>query len=397
MEVHMANEYGFYRKKNNHRMNGNPEPDYPVNAHQAPDDSGLPDYTGKPRQTARNTPHAGRQDTFSVRFGQGMNAVADTKDAISDPDNAASTRLFQAGRHDTVSSAIQDEHHPDNAASTRLFQGMNHDVAQNTFGAQYDLDKQPSSSFWKDVQGNGRRVSGLDVVEKTDREVGNLDYDNHGKDAYSHSKAFYNGFGNAVMNVMMEEYRGTEFGRASEYPDLYTSKTPLQTSYDDVKELGQLNDGFNRQYQKERYQYTEPTAEAVSRASEKYSHILGGIAGVSLLSAVRGTLPQTGMTLSLNNWSRLSHNIYRRVLEQTGNDEFALALGYGAIGTLASDLQPFGLASKKAPLDYQSVLDPVSRVIDSVVSDSISNKFVDMTVDNMARDIEKKKDQGNDK
>ena len=86
-----------------------------------------------------------------------------------------------------------------------------------------------------------------------------------------------------------------------------------------------------------------------------------------------------------------------RVLEQTGNDEFALALGYGAIGTLASDLQPFGLASKKAPLDYQSVLDPVSRVIDSVVSDSISNKFVDMTVDNMARDIEKKKDQGNDK
>ena len=77
MEVRMANECGFYRKKNSNCMNGNPEPDYPVNAHQAPDDSGLPDYTGKPMQTARNTPHAGRQDTFSVRFGQGMNAVAD--------------------------------------------------------------------------------------------------------------------------------------------------------------------------------------------------------------------------------------------------------------------------------------------------------------------------------
>ncbi len=32
MEVRMANECGFYRKKNSNCMNGNPEPDYPVNA-----------------------------------------------------------------------------------------------------------------------------------------------------------------------------------------------------------------------------------------------------------------------------------------------------------------------------------------------------------------------------
>ena len=314
-----------------------------------------------------------------------MNAVADTKDAISDPDNAASTRLFQAGRHDTVSSAIQDEHHPDNAASTRLFQGMNHDVAQNTFGAQYDLDKQPSSSFWKDVQGNGRRVSGLDAVETTDREVGNLDYDNHSDQSHPYTNSIHNGFVNSLTNFMKAEHMGTEFDKASEYPDLYTNRTPLQTARAGANDIGKINDRYNRQYGQTRFHHTDPTAESIHQAIEKYGNLLGGVAGTSLLMAVKRNLPMTGMTLSLNNWSRLSHEIYQRVYDKTGNDEFAQALGWGGAAVVAQDIASTGLFSKAIPVEYQTIYEPFSRVIDSIVSDHISNRIVDEGVERISK------------
>ena len=110
-----------------------------------------------------------------------------------------------------------------------------------------------------------------------------------------------------------------------------------------------MNDGLNQEYQKNRFHYTEPTAESIHQATEKYSNVLGGVAGASLLMAVKRNLPQTGMTLTANNWSRLTHEVYQRVLDKTGDEEFAQAMGWGAMATLASDLEPWGCFQKSCP------------------------------------------------
>ena len=244
----MADETGFYGKRNkNNGLPGRQGSDYLDGINSAQNDFELPDYTGLSNQTGVNVPKAGRANTFSNRLRTGMQAVADTKEAMSDPDNAASTRTFQAGQHDAVSSTIQNEHNPDNAASTRAFRGMNHDVSKNTFEGQYDLDRQPTSSLFRAMRGNGKRVSGLEAVEQTDRAVNNLDYDNQQNSAHPYARGFYRGFGNAVGNYMKAEHMGAEFDRASERPDQYTEKTPLQSARAQVNELGKMNDDANRE------------------------------------------------------------------------------------------------------------------------------------------------------
>lgn len=390
----MADEYGFYGKKNrNSGSDRDPESDYADNLSNAQNDFDLPDYTGALDTTGRNTPRTGRPDTFTVRFGNGMKAVADTKEALSNPDNAPSTRIFQAGNHDAISSAIQDEHNPDNAASTRAFQGMNHDVAKNTFGAEYDLDKQPSSSFWKGVQGNGKRVSGLEAVEITDRDANNLDYDNQGKSAYFHSKAFYNGFGNAFVKGLEPTHRWNEYLNASRRPDLYTEQSPQQTSEKEGNKLVAWNKQINNEYRDRQHHEKEPTAEAIRQATQKYSNLLGGVAGTSLLMAVQRNLVPSWGTMSMNNWSRLSTEIYRKVKDRTGNEELALALGWGAVATLAEDIAPFGLASRVLPTAYQTIAEPVHRVLDSLVSDYFSNGVVDGSVDIISNDSKERKNK----
>lgn len=265
----MADETGFYGKRNkNNGLTGSQGSDYLDGINNAPNDFELPDYTGLSNQTGVNVPKAGRANPFSNRLRTGMQAVADTKEAMSDPDNAASTRTFQAGQHDAVSSSIQNEHNPDNAASTRAFRGMNHDVAKNTFEGQYDLEKQPTSSLFRAMRGNGKRVSGLEAVEETDRAVNNLDYDNASGQSHPYVNGIHQGFANSFMNFMKQESRGTEFDKASERPDLYTGKTPFQTGFEGAKEQDTQNDARNLEYEKTRYHFREPTAEAIHRASE---------------------------------------------------------------------------------------------------------------------------------
>ena len=89
--------------------------------------------------------------------------------------------------------------------------------------------------------------------------------------------------------------------------------------------------------------------------------------------------------MSLNNWSRLTNEIYRKVKDRTGNEELALALGWGAVATLAEDIAPFGLASRVLPIDYQTIAEPVHRVLDSLVSDYFSNGVVDGAVDRISK------------
>lgn len=78
-----------------------------------------------------------------------------------------------------------------------------------------------------------------------------------------------------------------------------------------------------------------------------------GVAGASLLMAVKRNLPQTGMTLTANNWSRLTHEVYQRVLDKTGDEEFAQARDGEPWQTLASDLEAWGNVFKKAARDYK--------------------------------------------
>ena len=288
----MAKEYDDYgKRKRNTGLDGSQGSDYLDGVNSAHNDYELPDYTGLSNQTGVNVPKAGRANPFSNRLGTGMQAVADTKEAMSDPDNSASTRTFQAGQHDAVSSSIQNEHNPDNASSTRAFQGMNHDVAKNTIEGQYDLEKQPTSSLFRAMRGNGKRVPGLEAVEQTDRAVDNLDYDNQQNSAHPYAQGFYRGFGNAAGNYMKAEHMGTEFDRASERPDQYTEKTPLQSARAQVNELGKMNDDANREYEKTRFNYADPTADSIHKATEKYSNLLGGVAGTSLLLAVKRNVP----------------------------------------------------------------------------------------------------------
>ena len=388
----MAEEYDDYGRKKNRGFKGIYGDEYEENLNNAGNEFPMPDYTGTGNRTASHVPQAGRNGTFSRQFGNGMKAVADTSEALSSPDNAPSTRLFQAGNHDAVSSSLQDEHDPANAASTRLFQGANHEVAGKTIEGQYDLDRQPTSSFFNAVRGNGKAVSGLKAVEETDRMVNNLDYDaKNPEQAHPYANGFYNGFANSIVNHMKADHMGTEFEKASDRPDLYAGTSPLKAARTGFRELGALNEEIDKPYKQNRFHYNEPTAESIHLATKKYSHILGGVAGASLLMSVKRNLPQAGMTLTANNWSRLTHEVYQRVLDKTGDGEFAQAMGWGAMATLASDLEPWGMFAKKLPVDYQTIADPVARVIDSLISDHLANKVVDEGVDDIVRNINEKK------
>ena len=379
----MADEYDYYGRKKNKGLTGVYGDEYAENLNNAGNDFPIPDYRGAPNRTAPNAPKAGRTNTFSRQLGTGMKAVGDTNEAIANPDNAPSTRLFQAGNHDAVSSSIQNEHDPANAASTRLFQGTNHDVAGKTVEGQYSLDNQPTSPFFRAIRGNGKPVSGLKAVEESDKAVGNLDYEN--QEAHPYAQGFYNGFSNAMVKGLEPTHRWSEYLNASRRPDLYTGTSPQQSAETSGNKLVEWNEQMNKQYRQNLHHETEPTAEAINRATEKYSNFLGGLAGTSFLMAVQRNLKQSGATMSMNNWSRLTNEIYRKVKERTGNEELALALGWGAMATLAEDIAPFGLASRVLPVDYQTIAEPVHRILDSLISGDLSDYIVNEAVEDISK------------
>ena len=230
-----------------------------------------------------------------------MKAVADTNDAQSDPDRAASALLMKAMKHGAVSSSIQEEHDFANAPSTRAMQGMNHEVAPETIENVTDLEKQPTSPFFRAVRGNGTPVSGLKAAEDTDKTVNNLDYENKQKNSHPYANGFYNGFGNAIVKGMEPTYRWTEYLNASQRPDRYTDHSPQETTETGSNKLFEWNGQINRQYDQNRHHENEPTAEAINRAAEKYSNLLGGVAGTSFLMAVQRNLTQSGATLFMSN------------------------------------------------------------------------------------------------
>ena len=81
----------------------------------------------------------------------------------------------------------------------------------------------------------------------------------------------------------------------------------------------------------------------------------------------------------------MTNEIYRKVKEKTGNEELALALGWGAMAALAEDIAPFGLASRVLPVDYQTIAEPVHRVLDSLISGSLSSAVVKNAVDDISQ------------
>ena len=387
----MADEYDYYGRKKNRGLTGVYGDEYEENLNNAGNDFPMPDYPGAPNRRAPDVPNAGGTNTFSRQMGTGMKAVGDTNEAIANPDNAPSTRLFQTGNHDAVSSSIQNEHDPANAASTRLFQGANHDVAGKTVEGQYSLDNQPTSPFFRAVRGNGKPVSVLKAMEETDKAVGNLDYDEQNpQQAHPYVNGIHQGFINSVMNHMKAEHMGTEFEKASDRPDQYAGTSPLKAARTGFRELGALNEEINKPYEQNRFHYNEPTAESIHQATEKYSNVLGGVAGASLLMAVKRNLPYAGMTLAANNWSRLSHEVYQRVLDKTGNEEFAKAMGWGGAAAVAQGIAPAtGFLSNFIPVPYNQIAEPFFRVIDSIVSDDLANQIVDEGVNDMVRNSKK--------
>ena len=87
------------------------------------------------------------------------------------------------------------------------------------------------------------------------------------------------------------------------------------------------------------------------------------------------------MTLGANDWSRLTHEVYQRVYDKTGDDEFAQALAWGGAAAVAAGIAPWGMASKVIPAPYQMISEPFLRVMDSIVSDHLANKVADEGVD----------------
>ena len=106
--------------------------------------------------------------------------------------------------------------------------------------------------------------------------------------------------------------------------------------------------------------------------------------------SVKRNLPQAGMTLTANNWSRLTHEVYQRVREKTGNEEFAKAMGWGGVASVAQEIAPAsGFLSKIIPVPYKQIAEPFFRVIDSIVSDDLANQIVDEGVNDMVRNSKK--------
>ena len=106
--------------------------------------------------------------------------------------------------------------------------------------------------------------------------------------------------------------------------------------------------------------------------------------------AVKRNLPYAGMTLAANNWSRLSHEVYQRVLDKTGNEEFAKAMGWGGAAAVAQGIAPAtGFLSNFIPVPYNQIAEPFFRVIDSIVSDDLANQIVDEGVNDMVRNSKK--------
>ena len=248
----MSEEYDDYGRKKNKGLTGNYSNEYEENLNHAGNDFTLPDCSGLRNRTAPGIPQAGRTNTFSQQLGTGMKAVTDTREAIANPDNAPSTRLFQAGNHQAVSSTLQNEHDPANAASTRLFQGANHDVAGKTVEGQYRLDNQLTSPFFRAIRGNGKEVSSTKAVDETDKAVGNLDYDEKNpQQAHPYANGFYNGFSNAMVKGLEPTHRWSEYLNASRRPDLYTGTSPQQSAETSANKLVEWNEQMNQQYRAE--------------------------------------------------------------------------------------------------------------------------------------------------
>ena len=66
-------------------------------------------------------------------------------------------------------------------------------------------------------------------------------------------------------------------------------------------------------------------------------------------------------------------------------------MGWGAMATLAEDIAPFGLASRVLPVDYQTIAEPVHRILDSLISGPLSNGVVDTAVDEISQTSKNRK------
>ena len=103
---------------------------------------------------------------------------------------------------------------------------------------------------------------------------------------------------------------------------------------------------------------------------------------------------QTGMTLTANNWSRLTHEVCQRVLEKTGNEEFAKAMGWGGVASVAQEIAPAsGFLSKIIPVPYKQIAEPFFRIVDSLLSDDLAGQIVDEGVEYISRRSEREKKQ----
>ena len=60
-------------------------------------------------------------------------------------------------------------------------------------------------------------------------------------------------------------------------------------------------------------------------------------------------------------------------------------MGWGAIATLAEDIAPFGLASRVLPVDYQTIAEPVHRILDSLISGGLSDYIVNEAVEDISK------------
>ena len=119
----MADESDFCGRRKNPGLTGTSGPDYPDQVGNAQNDFALLHFPGNGNLNGSGTRQTNRSHTFSYRFRTGMKAVANTNDAQSDPDRAASALLMKAMKHGAVSSSIQEEHDFANAPSTRAMQG----------------------------------------------------------------------------------------------------------------------------------------------------------------------------------------------------------------------------------------------------------------------------------
>ncbi len=308
----------------------------------------------------------------------GLQATADTLGTEHDPDNQASSRLFQAGQHKAVASSLEEEHDFANAPSVRLMQAARHDVPEKTFDMAFNPDRQPGALLWRQMRESASPVSGMEAVARVNSELSRLHQWEQEKGP-DYARPFFKSLRQSFLNGMRPNHEATVFERASERPDRFARTPPLDKAQSDARYLADWEKRLEDTYQKERqdFSYPDKTAQQIHEMKEKMSALSGSVVEPAILIAVSRRLPGSTIYWTAHEWNRLAGQIHRQVLDKTGNDLLAQSIAAGAIAAMTERFVPGGLFPSRYAPNFGEIAATVSSVLDGLLAGYVGEEVAE--------------------